>query len=354
MNEKYPFHREEEVFPVEYQPALPGIYGMPGFPARKFHTPITPKENFLRMCRHESPVWVPNMGMDFNVIQPEVMPDASARSYGGVDWFGIKWRYEPLSAAAMVEPGSRRLSDITRWKEELEWPDLQKIDWEADYKKNYEANMDPDRPTLFVIVNGFFERTADLTSFEDAFVYLLEEQEALEEFYTKLCDFHIELAGIARKYYHADCITFHDDMGSQKNAFMSPGTFEEVLLPHYQRMNQAIHEIGMYVNFHSCGNVGVQVENFAKAGFDFWEGQDNCNDKEKLMDEYGDKIGQTSIFMPDPELTDEKLIEAIRHKVDTLGTTGRYIAWFGDMNGNRKVNGEEELYAYSREVLSRS
>ena len=50
----------------------------------------------------------------------------------------------------------------------------------------------PDRPTLFVIVNGFFERLADLTSFEDAFMYLLEEQEALEAFYTKLCDFHIK------------------------------------------------------------------------------------------------------------------------------------------------------------------
>lgn len=60
MNEKYPFHREEEVLPVEYQKALPGIYGKLGVPARKFHTPITPKENFLRMCRHESPVWVPN------------------------------------------------------------------------------------------------------------------------------------------------------------------------------------------------------------------------------------------------------------------------------------------------------
>ena len=158
------------------------------------------------MCRGEKPVWVPNMGSDFNVLQPEVMPDATARSYGGTDWFGIKWKYEPLSAAAMVEPGTRRLSDITKWKEELVWPDLSSIDWEADYKKNYEAVMDPDRPTLFVIVNGFFERTADLTSFEDTFYYLLEEQEALNEFYTKLCDFHIDLIRIAKKYYHADCI----------------------------------------------------------------------------------------------------------------------------------------------------
>lgn len=353
MTTTYPFDREKELFPVEFRQAVPGIYGMPAFPTRRFHTPITPKENFFRMCRGEKPVWVPNMGSDFNVLQPEVMPDATARSYGGTDWFGIKWKYEPLSAAAMVEPGTRRLSNITKWKEELVWPDLSSIDWEADYKKNYEAVMDPDRPTLFVIVNGFFERTADLTSFEDTFYYLLEEQEALNEFYTKLCDFHIELIRIAKKYYHVDCITFHDDMGSQQNAFMSPSTFEEVLLPHYKRMNDAIHAEGMYINFHSCGNVGVQLPNFIKAGFDFWEGQDTCNDKTALMEKYGSSLGQTSMFLPDPSLTDEELIDEIRRKVDTLGATGRYIAWFGDMNMNRKVNGEEELYAYSREVLSR-
>ena len=71
------------------------------------------------------------------------------------------------------------------------------------------------------------------------------------------------------------------------------------------------------------------------------------------MEKYGSSLGQTSMFLPDPSLTDEELIDEIRRKVDTLGATGRYIAWFGDMNMNRKVNGEEELYAYSREVLSR-
>ena len=72
----------------------------------------------------------------------------------------------------MVKPGTRRLDDITNWKT-LELPDLWAIDWEKDYKERYEGKISRDRLTYFIIVNGFFERTADLTSFEDAFCYLL-------------------------------------------------------------------------------------------------------------------------------------------------------------------------------------
>lgn len=353
MTDIYPFDREKELNPVEYREVLPGIYGMPGAPARKFHTPITPKENFLRVVNHQKPVWLPNMNLDFNVMQPEIMADANARNHGGIDWFGIDWTYEPMSNAAMVTPGTRRLSDITKWEEEIVWPDLDSIDWEGDYKKNYADKVDPDRPNLFVIVNGFFERLADLTSFEDAFLYLLEEQEALEGFYTKLCDFHIKLGQIAHDVYHADLITFHDDMGSQKNAFMSPAVFDEVLKPHYQRMNKAFHDMGMYVNFHSCGNVGVQIPNFVESGFDFWEGQDNCNNKQALMDQYGDQLGQVSVFMPSPDLSDEEFEETMKNLVTGLGAKGRYITWYGDMNPERAKKGEELIYSFSREYYSK-
>jgi hypothetical protein len=281
------------------------------------------------------------------------MPDAYARNHGGIDWFGIEWQFEPLTAAGMVKPGTRRLSDITEWENEIVWPDLQAMDWAGDYEKNYKDVVDPSRPTMFIIVNGCFERLADLTSFEDTFCYLLEEEEAVNGFYTRLTDFHIELMGIAKKYYNADIITFHDDMGTQISSFMSPDTFEEVLLPHYQRMNKAAHDMGLLVNFHSCGCVGNQIPNFCDAGFDFWEGQDACNDKAALMEQYGDRLGQVSVFMPNPELSDEEFAKVVEDQVRTLGKTGRYITWFGDMNPNRSVNGEEIIYTVSREMYSK-
>lgn len=350
MNKEYAFDREEELKDVGMYAAVPKPYGGEAVPMRKFNTPITPKENFLRMCRHEMPLWVPNISLDFNFIQPLVMPDAQARCFGGTDWFGIEWQYEPLTRAAMVKPGTRRLSDVTKWKEELlpSWPDLKAIDWAKDYKENYEDVIDPDRPTMFAIVNGYFERLADLTSFSDTFCYLLEEPEAIEELFTKLDDFHIELFQIAKDYYHADVITFHDDMGSQQNAFMSPDTFNELLLPHYQKLNKAAHDMGLYVNFHSCGNVIRQIPGFVDAGFDFWEGQDNCNDKQCIMDEWGDKMGQVSVFLVPPDVPQEEFEKVVKERVYGLAKTGRYIAYYVEMDPDRNPNGFELLYTYSR------
>ena len=331
---KYPFNEAEELKDVGVYPAVPGPYGMPAFPKRRFNTPL----------------WMLNMPTDFNVIQPDVMPDAYARNHGGIDWFGIDWQYEPLTAAAMVRPGTRRLSDITKWKEELVWPDLKAIDWAADYEKNYAPVISKDRPTLFVIVNGFFERLADLTSFADTFCYLLEEPEAVHAFYDRLADFHIELIEIAQKYYGANMITFHDDMGTQISSFMSPDTYAEILIPHYQKMNKAAHEMGVMMNYHSCGCVGNQIENFIEAGFDYWEGQDACNDKLAIMKKYGDQLGQVSIFMPSPELSDEEFAQTVEKQVREMGEKGKYIIWFGDMKPGRSVNGEEIIYKVSRQM----
>lgn len=101
---------------------MPGIYGAPDCIVPKQNRPITPKENMLRMLNGEMPLWVPNQTYDNNAIQPMVMPDAKARAFGGTDWFGIEWVYEPLTKAAMVKPGTRRLSDLANWKEELPSP----------------------------------------------------------------------------------------------------------------------------------------------------------------------------------------------------------------------------------------
>lgn len=349
-NKNYPFDEKEEFKDVGMYNAVPKPYGGKAVPMRRFNTPITPKENFELMCKGQMPLWMPNITLDFNFIQPMVMPDAKARAYGGIDWFGIDWKYEPLTQAAMVRPGTRRLSDITAWKEELlpSWPDLNAIDWAKDYEENYAPILDPDRPTMFCIVNGYFERLADLTDFSDTFCYLLEEPEAIEEFYTKLDDFHIELFRIAKEYYHADIVTFHDDMGSQQNVFMAPATFNEILLPHYQKLTKAAHDMGLLVNLHSCGNVARQIPGFIEAGFDYWEGQDNCNNKVGLMEEYGAELGQVGVYLVPAGCSQEDFEAEIKNRVETLGKTGRYIAYYVETDPSRSPNGFELLYKYSR------
>lgn len=234
---KIPFSEKELNIVGSY--TLPGIYGAPTVERPRFDYPITPKENMELMMKGELPVWLPNQWRDNNILCPYVMPDARARAFGGIDWFGIEWQYEPLTRAGMVKPGTRRLSDITNWKKEIEFPDISKIDWAKDVADNF-SMLPNDRFTYFVIQNGIFERIADLTSFEDTFVYLLTEQDALSEFLDKLVDWHIDLIKVAKKYYHADMILLHDDMGSQKAPFFSPELFREIYLPQYQKITKGL------------------------------------------------------------------------------------------------------------------
>ena len=349
---EYAFNREEELKNVGTYPAFPMPYGEPGLEVRRFNTPITPKENSLRICRGEKPLWVPNYYTDFNFIQPLVMPDAVARWQGGKDWFGIEWQYEPLTNASMVKPGTRRLSDITRREEELEFPDLKSMDWEKDFEENYKGKISPDRPTVVVLVNGFFERTADLTSFEDAFCYLLEEPEALNAFYTRLADWYVELIGILKRVYDIDMITFHDDMGTQRSPFFSTDLFREIMLPHYKKVIDAAHSLGVYMNFHSCGCIEAHMEAIIEAGFDFWEGQDNSNDKKHTMELYGDRLAQSSCVVP-VDMTPDELKAELRRLVNELGPKGRFLIWLNPTQEPLFSIGSEEIYVASRELYSK-
>lgn len=327
---------------------IPGSYGSASVEQPKLNTPITPRENMLRVMRGEKPMWLPNMNRDTNLLCPDMMPDASARAFGGIDWFGVDWQYEPLTKAAMVRPGTRRLSDITRWEEELVFPDLMELDWEKDSKELYHM-LPNDRFTYFVIYNGIFERTADLTSFEDAFCYLLEEPEALTAFYDRMIDWYIQLMKIASTYYHADMILFHDDMGSQRSPFFSTEVYRELFVPQYQKLTRAAHDEGMYIAIHSCGNVRPHIPGFIEAGFDAWEGQEGTTDKDEIMETFGDRLVQLGNFEITGECSDEEAAEVIRRMIETRGRTGRCAYRIRDKRPVQgSLNLDDEMYRLSR------
>lgn len=345
------FSEDEMKIVGEYSSAA-GFFGKPQPSCPKYNRPVTSRENFEMMLRGEVPYWAPNLLCDCNLLQPLVMKDAAARSFGGIDWFGIDWQFEEASGAPMVRPGTRRLSSLENWREELVWPDLQAIDWEKDYRENF-GNLPEDRPNIFLIVNGCFERLADLTSFADAFCYLIEEPEELNAFFTRLTDWHIELIQIARTYYHADMILFHDDMGTQRSTFFSTKMYVELLQPHYKRMTEAIRQLGMHAAAHSCGCIGAHIPEFINSGFEMWEGQQNANDCPALMRQYGDRLGQIEMLTETAEASSLEQVKAIiKGRLETVGATGRYMCRLYD-RPERMTASHEYMYRLSRQKYDR-
>ncbi len=342
---------ENELKPIGTS-TVPAIYSLNTMTVPIYDRPITPKENMLRMLRKgEMPLWVPNQDQDNNAIMPMVLPDNRARAAGGVDCFGISWTFDPLTNAAMVTPGFKRIDDINDW-EELEFFDLDSIDWQADYEQNYAGCISEDKLTYFVIVNGMFERTADLIGFEDAFCALLTDDDVLDEFWSKLDEWHMKLIDIAHDVYHADMILFHDDMGTQKDTFFSPDLYKDLLSPHYKRITDHIHSLGMYTCRHSCGCINTLLQHYIDEGWDAWEGQDSANDKVKQIHEFSD-LRQCSLYIVNPELSDEEAVAHVRNTVDTLGITGNYSCRLRDpKKDSREVDLCDELYRYSRTRLA--
>jgi hypothetical protein len=106
------------------------------------------------------------------------------------------------------------------------------------------------------------------------------------------------------------------------------------------------------VNFHSCGSVANQIENFCDAGFDIWEGQDSCNDKEAIMDKYGDRLGQIAFMVATPDTDDEDIKKDIKNRITNLGKFGNYSMLVRDMAPNRSFSVTEYLYEMSRRYYS--
>lgn len=72
-------------------------------------------------------------------------------------------------------------------------------------------------------------------------------------------------------HWHAvgvDCIRLTDDWGTQRGLFISPAMWRDYFKPCYRTICTRCHELGMDVQFHSCGNVLAIVPELVECGVD--------------------------------------------------------------------------------------
>lgn len=270
----------------------------------KYDTPITPRENYLRIYRGEKPEWIP-MTCDCIVFNPNIYADNVARATvceadksitgreGGThkDIFGIDWVFVPEVGGSMVKPGNPILEDANDWEEVIKFPNMDEWDWEGCAERNRGIYFDTDRTTYMWIFNGMFERLISFMEAQWALVALVDEdqKEAVKALFSRLCDFYDDLIGRFHKYFHVDVIHFHDDWGSQRAPLFSIETVREMIAPYIKRVVESCHKRGIIFDFHCCGKNEMLVPAMIECGIDSWGGQ-LCNDFDYLYETYGDKI----------------------------------------------------------------
>ena len=112
-----------------------------------FASPITAKENFRRALEGKQ-LWMPMTGDKIN-FTPEIVPDNTARALvtqgkpyegpkGGEDMFGVYWEFVPSANGSMVRPGNPMLTDVSKWREVIKFPDVDSWDWEKSAREDRE------------------------------------------------------------------------------------------------------------------------------------------------------------------------------------------------------------------------
>ncbi len=298
---------------------------------------LTSRENYKRILDHKLPEWIPDfkkesVGGPISILEERAPGDGTpAQVFGGTgkDWFGVNWVYEPTVRASMVDPKYPFvMNDITKWNEIIKFPNLDKIDWKGWNEKNHPFE-DPDKLHFVTILNGLFERLHALMGMTEANCALIEEPEAVYEFFGALTDYKIKLIDKLVTNFDIDFIEFHDDWGHGRGTFFSPKTWDDLIGPHMKRIADFTKSKGVYFGVHSCGKMESLVPNMLACGIEHWTSCQGMNDIEQLVKTYG---GQLTMLggMDIPEyrsssMTLEKLTELAGERIDLLCKGGCFV-----------------------------
>ena len=287
---------QKEIDNIKYLP------GRRGLPILQFDSPVTPRENMRRAFRKEA-LWMPSAA-DKNWFCPEIIPDNVARAFviqgpkyegpvGGDDMFGIYWEYVPSAHGSIVRPGNPTLTDITKWREVIKFPDVDSWDWEGCAKANTEYLDNIPIYQNICIFTGWFERLISFMDFGPAAYAIMNRKtkQDAKDLMDALSDLWIDIVDHCHKYFghHFDGFTFHDDWGAQDGPFFNERIVREMLVPYMRRVTDHIHSLGYTCDLHSCGKIERLVPCIIEAGWDSWDGM-AINDYHALYAQYGDQL----------------------------------------------------------------
>lgn len=292
---------------------------------------ITPRENMKLFLEHKVPQWVPILLLDSNIMMPNAVRERPPFNAGGYDWFGVHWTFDPGTNAPMVTPGVPPiLTDITQWKKQVVFPDLENILWERD-ASNAELLVDQNRLRTCVLMNGCFERLHSLMGFVNALYALVDEPEACYEFFGAVADHKIRLIDKLHRYYRVESIFYHDDWGTQQNMFFSVELWQALIKPHLRRILSACKDRGIYANVHSCGHIDKVVPDMVELGVDCWDSAQTMNDLAGIKSRFGNRLclsGATdNAILGDESRSEEEIRSYVRSQIDVLGKGGGYMPW---------------------------
>lgn len=314
---------------------------------------MTGRENALHAIRHDGKAeYIPSMA-DFEMIMPtdvvrERPPYALGIGGSGYDYWGCWWEYEPDIGGASPLPGRQPCKDITKWREQVTFPDIDTIDWTNAHKVRDSLDRE-NKLSMFFWESGPWERLHALVGFQEALEALYEEPEAFKELMQAITDFRVRMIPLIKEHYDPDILINLDDFGHQRGQFMSIEMWREFIKPYETQIYDAARANGMICCHHSCGNIDKMVEDIHDTGAEMILGLFYpYNDQEAVAKKMGGKI--TFIMSTNAQVLDSghaTVDDGIEDAKRQLETLGRYGALVFTPGGSPEVAGAMMQYYFA-------
>jgi len=117
------------------------------------------------------------------------------------------------------------------------------------------------------------------------------------------------------------------DIGNNQATFISPEHIRAMLLPSWKLRSEHIHDHGLSVFCHACGNNRGVWDQFVEAGFDVYQAIQMEEPLKDLKKEHGDRLtlmGGVSCRALDAD-TPNQIREQVKRAIDTAAAGGGFI-----------------------------
>lgn len=318
---------------------------------------LSPKENYLIAARGGKPERVPSFVEDTNVLENFIWgPDPKTH----IDWYGVKWLAEV--DGIMPDVHHVAMTDITQWRDIVQWPDLTAVDWEAKAAEFHASpTYDPNKADVWFVGNGIFLTPINMMGWVEGMCAMLEEPEEFKALVDAETDFHCEYIHYLGKYYHPDILTSGDDICAAGGPFFGKEEWDYFFKEPFTRICDAIHEAGALAEFHDCGDCQWTLDETIACGFDIMQLPVPNKTLEEQKARYGNRLVLTGGWVRHGPAgvagaPEEVVRQSVRDAIDTYGRDGAFIFWDGGIILNNDANRQkmewllDELHSYGAEV----
>ena len=289
---------------------------------------MTPRENYMAAIAHQIPEWVPVYARPVRWNVGITDPFEKGPAGGGMDGFGVLWKDDGFGSCPSSE--FYAVTDITRWREQTTFPDLDSIDWAAKAQKELDGADRSNCIVEYCMGNGPYERMLALMGLEALTCAFYEEPEACKDYLDAWADYKIHHIDLVATHYKPDFISIFDDVAYETGMFVSPTLYREFISPIHKRCNDAIRSHGILPVQHCCGKAEYLVEDFIAEGAVAWSSVQPVNDIVGILQKYGDRltiIGGFDTNGPPARMdaTEEMRRAEVRRVLDTYAPYGSFI-----------------------------